>query len=162
MNPTDTAPQNPQDRLALSRACLRQAMRTPPSQPTGAAGQAHAGQAPSWLESLRSEPATRVLLDAISAWWAQHPLQTATSVAANSAKAVLNPLVQRNPWGVVLAALVVGGVLVWVRPWRWISPSVLFAGLLPQVLSKIAAQVQPQSWVDMLNAVLQQGQKPKE
>lgn len=162
MNHTDPAPQNPQDRLALSRVCLRQAMRTLPSHPTAAAGQAHVGQAPSWLESLRSEPATRVLLDAISAWWAQHPLQTATSVVANSAKAVLNPLVQRNPWGVVLTALVVGGVLVWVRPWRWISLSAVFAGLLPQVLSKIAAQMHAQSWVDILNAVLQQGLKPKE
>jgi hypothetical protein len=84
------------------------------------------------------------------------------AVTGLSVKAVLAPWAQRNPLGLVLTAFVAGGLMNFLRPWRWIPLSALLAGLLPQILFKLVAQVQPASWVEILHSLLQQGLKTKE
>jgi len=58
-------------------------------------------------------------------------------------KVVVGPLAQRKPLGVVAAALVFGGVVGWVRPWRWFSGKTLFVTVLPLVLGLLLKPTQP-------------------
>jgi hypothetical protein len=67
----------------------------------------------------------------------------------------VRPLAQRHPVALVLTALVVGGLLVSGRAWRWILTPTLLAGLLPQLLSKAIAGVPTASWMAMLAALTQ-------
>jgi hypothetical protein len=46
-----------------------------------------------------------------------------------------------------------------LKPWRWISVPALAAGLLPGLLAKLASQLRPISWADLLNSWLQAGDK---
>jgi hypothetical protein len=55
-------------------------------------------------------------------------------LAFNTAQAVVQPLAKTHPVALVTVAFVVGGLLAWRRPWRWILRPALFAGLLPQLL----------------------------
>ena len=55
----------------------------------------------------------------------------------------------------VLGAVVLGGVLAWSRPWRWILKPALFAGLLAQLSAKLVAQVPLQSWMSLVTAFAQ-------
>ncbi len=130
------------DRLALSRERLRQAMRDS-SEPLAEASNQRAGEsAAAWLDSLKSIPGAS---EAVSSWWTQHPLRIATMVAAGAAKAVVQPMAKRDPLGVVLGALLLGGLLAWSRPWRWLLKPALFAALLPQLFYKVLADVPVQS-----------------
>lgn len=142
-------PHSPLERLMVSRAGIRQALRTLPTPGPFSAGQAHA------------EFGTDALITAIRAWWVRHPLHDAATDAATSAKAVLLPIAQRNPLGLVFAALVTGGLVAWARPWRWISFSGLFAGIMPQVVAEVLAQIRPSAWGDILSALLAQTHIPK-
>jgi hypothetical protein len=113
-----------------------------------------AGAAPGWVEGLTSDPALRMVLQTVATWWAHHPLQQATSVAALAARELLRPMALRNPFGLVLGAAAVGGALVLIKPWRWISVSALAAGLVPQLLAKLVAQLRPASWAEVLSSWL--------
>lgn len=135
----------PSDRLAQSRERLRQAMRDILAAPDEATNQYVGGL-------------TRGVIEAASSWWAQHPLRITSMLAADAVKAVVQPMAQRHPLGLVLGAFLMGGLLAWIRPWRWI----LTAGLLPQFLSKAMAQVPPQSWIVLLASLAQQQCRPKE
>lgn len=150
----------PSDRLALSRERLRQAMRASAA-PQGSAAHLHTGRwAADLLASLKDIPGAAVVIAAVTSWWAQHPLRLAGMVAADAATAVVRPVAQRNPLGLVLGALVLGGVLAWSRPWRWLLTPALFAGLLPQLFSKAMAWVPPQSWMAVLGALMQEQTRP--
>jgi hypothetical protein len=105
---------------------------------------------PAWADNLTTDPALRALLQTVAAWWAQHPLQNAASMAAIAARELLRPMAQRNPIGMVLGAAAVGGALVLFKPWRWISVPNLAAGLLPQLLAKLVTQLRPVSWAEVL------------
>ena len=121
---------------------------------------AAASSAADWLNALRAEPGTRVLLDALGLWWHQQPWHQTSAALAASARQLLRPLAQRNPLLLVLGAAVLGGALVLFKPWRWLSVSTLAAGLLPQLLPKLLAFLRPLSWVDMLASWLQAANKP--
>jgi hypothetical protein len=150
-------PVQPQIRLALSRARLGQAMHQLHAKSgTGAASHT---ERPAWWEALRAEPGTRVLLDTLAVWWARQPWQQSTALLAVSASQLLRPLAQRYPVALVLGAAVLGGSLVMLKPWRWISVPALAAGLLPGLLAKLASQLRPISWADLLNSWLQAGDK---
>lgn len=149
------------DRLVLSRERLRQAMRDIVAPPDRAAKQRTGGSAVG-LERLKSTPGASVVVEAVSRWWEQHPLRIAGMLAADLVKAVIQPVARRNPLGLVLGAAVLGGLLVWVRPWRWIPKPVLFAGLLPQLVSTVMAQVPPRSWMAVLTSLVQQQRRSKE
>jgi hypothetical protein len=149
----------PSDRLALSRERLRHAMRTSAA-PKGGSTHPHAGRfSTAWLASLKDIPGAAVIISAVTSWWAQHPLRLAGMVAADAASAVVRPVAQRNPLGLVLGALVLGGVLAWSRPWRWLLTPALFAGLLPQLFSKAMALVPPSSWMAVLTSLVQQQER---
>jgi hypothetical protein len=146
---------DPQTRLAVSRSRLRlelQAWQRGQETPTNSTQQ-------SWLDALRAEPGTRVLLDALHLWWARQSWYQTTATLVASLSQLLRPLAQRNPLMLVLGAAALGGALVLFKPWRWLSLSTIAAGLLPQLLPKLLELLRPLSWVDMLNSWLQAGTK---
>lgn len=96
---------------------------------------------------------TGPVLDALKDWWAAHPLHVAGVVAADAAKTLIRPVAQRHPMALVAAALLLGGVLVWAKPWRGILKPALLAGLLPQLLSKAMAVVPIESWLAVLSSL---------
>ena len=132
------------DRIEFSRARLRQVMMPPPP---AASGQAEA----SWIDRLESLPAVRVVIDAVSNWWARHPLRVVTLVAAEASSAAARPLAQSNPLALVVVAAIAGAVLAWSRPWRWLVKPALFAGLVPQVAARIVTGLPVESWAHMLS-----------
>jgi hypothetical protein len=88
------------------------------------------------------------VVEALSSWWSRHPpLRFAGIAAADTAKAMLQPVAQRNPWGLVLGALVAGGLFAWSRPWRWILKPALFLGLAPQVAARVLTHVPSGLWM---------------
>ena len=147
------------DRLALSRERLRQAMRDGAA-PPGRASQRATGSATAWFDSLNSIPGAGIVIEAVRTWWARHPLRIASLVASDAANAVVRPLARSNPIGLMLGALLLGGLFAWSRPWRWILTPALFAGLLPQIVSKAMASVPAQSWMAVLASLTQEQQKP--
>ena len=135
------SPVPPPDRLALSRERLRQAMQGPAAAASAESGSPANEPAPRWLDNLKSIPAVATVIDALTHWWARHPLHVVAVVAADTATAVVRPTAQRYPWRLVLGAALVGGVIVWSRPWRWGLKPALFAGLLPQLLRTALEQI---------------------
>lgn len=135
------------ERLELSRERMRQAMQgTAAPRGDGAFG-ARAGSTPNpWWESLKTLPMAGVVIDAVSTWWAMHPLRIGVVVASTAARALAQPIAQRNPLGLVLASLLLGVVVVWSRPWRWLWKPALFAGLLPQLAKQVLARIPSQPW----------------
>lgn len=132
---------SPVERLALSRERLRGALLG-----ESAAGRAlsrrHAGAPRSsrWWDEIRALPGAGILIEATYHWWAKHPLRATALVGFNAVRSVARPLAERHPLGLVLGALVVGGLLAWRRPWRWVLRPAL-TGLLPQLLlTALAAQ----------------------
>lgn len=134
-------------RLLLSRERLRREMveRSAPKRSSATAGAD--GPTVGWQDWLKQMPVAGVLFEALSSWWANHPLNGVASVAAGAARASLVPMAQRNPLGLMLIAVVLGAALVATRPWRWLLKPALFAGLVPQMLSKLVAHVPFESWM---------------
>lgn len=143
------------ERLELSRARMRQAMRSPaPSQARGAAAST-ADPAMSWINSLRTFPGASVVIDAVQAWWLHHPVRMASLVAAEAATSLARPMAQRHPLQLVFCAFAVGALFSWSRPWRWLLKPALFAGLLPQLVSKVMTVVPPRTWMGLINTFVQ-------
>ena len=150
---------SPFDRLTLSRERLREAMRDTTAQRSSSRSPSAGIAATAWLDSLKAIPGAGVVVDAVRSWWAQHPLRVACMVAADATKSVLQPMAQKNPLALVLGALVLGGLLAWSRPWRWLIKPALFAGLLPQLVSKALAHVPSRSWLSVLTSLMQEQQE---
>jgi len=55
---------------------------------------------------------------------------------------------------------VVGGLLAWSRPWRWILTPALLASVMPQLMSKLIGRMQPLSLVTLLTALMQRPVQP--
>ncbi len=134
MSNTPTAQEAACDRLAQSRERLRQALRSKPS-PQGTARPATSGSATAWIGGLMAKPGVNLIAQAL--------------------KAVVQPTAQRHPLGLVLGSLVVGGLLAWSRPWRWILTPALLASVMPQLVSKLMGRIQPLSLVTLLARVMQ-------
>jgi hypothetical protein len=124
------------ERLDLSRERLRQALL----EGSAAAGDATGRQRPAWLQDLAALPGAGILIEALRTWWARHPLQLAGQVGVEAARAVLQPLARSHPLALLLGALLVGGVLAWARPWRWILKPAWLAGLGLQLFHETLAQ----------------------
>lgn len=129
------------ERLTRSRETLRQGLRV-----NIAAAAAHKPPL-AWLEGLNNLPGFGAVLTALRAWWSDQPLRKASLGVAEAAKTALLPIAQRAPLSLVLGALALGGLFVWVRPWRWLTAPTVLAGLMPQILSKVIANVPAQSWL---------------
>ncbi len=144
------------ERLAMSRERLCQAMREHSDPHSSLSKTAQGISAPAWFDGLKSIPGAPVLLQTLNVWWAVHPLRLVSISAADAVKAVIQPLAQRHPIGLVAGAAVMGVLFVRSRPWRWLLTPALFAGLIPQIIATAAAQVPPQSWMKMLMSLMQQ------
>lgn len=108
----------------------------------------------SWEQRLRSVPGVSLLVDVVQAWWQQHPLRAGSLVAREVSRAALRPIARRHPFALVGAALVVGAALAWARPWRWAVKSALFAGLLPQLVSRVVTSLPIEEWLNVLGAFI--------
>jgi hypothetical protein len=134
-------------RVALSRERLRQAMQTT-SAPSGASAPGGSTTASANLfDALKSIPGAGIFLDAVNTWWAQHPLHTAGLVATGAAKAIVQPMAQKNPFGLMIAMVLLGAMVAWKKPWRWLLTPALFAGLLPQLVSKFVTHMPLEAWL---------------
>jgi hypothetical protein len=71
------------------------------------------------------------LLDALARWWAPHPLHQVLVLLRAMAEAWARPVAARHPMALLGGALLGGAALVRVRPWRWLAPPALLAGLAP-------------------------------
>jgi hypothetical protein len=160
-------PLSPVEAMNLSRRRLRDALL--PDRLHG--GRFHGGRmagatadgdtsAP-WLVTLKSLSLIGVLFAALDSWWAQHPLRVAMNIASDTAKAVAQPMARENPLGLMLGVVVLGAAIVWSRPWRWLLRPALFAGLVPQLVSKVAAAVPLQSLMEAFAATLSMPRKQK-
>jgi hypothetical protein len=120
---------------------------------------AHHPTSAAWTEALKTVPGATILLDALRGWWWQHPLRLYGVIAAEAGAAVAKPVAQRHPVALVGGAFVVGALLAWSRPWRWIIKPALFAGLVPQLASKTLAHslahLPLQSWLGALSSLAQ-------
>ena len=148
------------ERLALSRERLRQTMQQGAKPFKGASKPLLGATGAAWVNSFKSAPGVSIILEAVGSWWARHPLRLASMVAAEAATAVVQPIAQRNPVGLVLGALVLGAVVVWSRPWRWILKPALLAGLFPQLLSKVIAHAPSRSWMTVLMSLADGQRQP--
>lgn len=129
------------ERLTRSRESLRQALQA--SKTVAAPG----ATSLRWLDGLKVLPGFDAVLTALRAWWSQQPLRNASLGLSESAKTALLPLAQRAPLTLVVGALALGALFVWLRPWRWLTAPAVLAGLMPQVLGKVVANVPMQSWL---------------
>jgi hypothetical protein len=136
-------------RLALTRERLRLAMK-PPAQ---ASKPAHSLIDAAHLKDL---PIIGTVVEALQAWWFNHPMRPVASVAVEASNAVVEPLARRNPFVLVAGAAALGALFVWSRPWRWLFGPALFAGLVPQVASRVVSNLPIESWMTMLSTALAQ------
>jgi hypothetical protein len=141
---------DPLERLARSRAAMREALQAGDARPAGAGAPAQAA-APRGLNGLIEHPLVVVLAAAARQGWDRHPWHIGLQLASEMLSGVLKPMVQRHPVKMVLAAALLGGVstgvLVGGRAWRWILKPAVVAGLLSQGL-KLAAAAQAASRPD--------------
>jgi len=140
---------NPVERIELSRARLRQAMLPPPALPADGSPAAPLV----WLERLKEQPAIAIVLDTLRSWWSRHPMRAVVHVASEATNAVAKPIAQHNPIALVVLAGVAGAVLAWSRPWRWALKPALFAGLMPQLVSRVVANLPLESWLAVFTSV---------
>ena len=82
-------------------------------------------------------------------------MHNASLLVADVAKGIVQPMAQRHPLRLLAGAVLLGGLLAWSRPWRWVLTPALFAGLLPQLIAKVMGQMPPEAWLGLL-AVLAQ------
>ncbi len=144
------------ERLAQSRERLRQALNTARGPAVAGNAQNTDASASHWLDRLKSIPGASVVTEAARSWWSQHPFRRTCQDLADATKTILQPVAQRHPLGLVAAAFLVGGVLGWSRPWRWIVTPALVAGLLPQLVAKAASP----AWITLLASLARQKTDP--
>lgn len=114
-------------RLALSREKLRTAMTQPADK---AQSEQHANsQVTGLLELLKTTmPKASLLIDTLNTWWMHYTTEGSRKTATAVVKDLISPLAKRYPLVLVCGAVAVGGLVVWLRPWRWaLKPSLMAA-----------------------------------
>lgn len=140
--PVAAALQTPAERLARSREQLRLALQ---GTEAAQAGNVHPSAATgmTWLDNLQAIPGAGLVVEVVGHWWARHPLRVAAVLAATTATAVVKPIAQRHPLGLVSGAFVLGGLFAMSRPWRWAVQPALFVSLAQHLLSTASRPVRP-------------------
>ena len=82
-----------------------------------------------------------------------NPWMLAGTFAKEAVDTAVRPLAQDHPVGLVAGAAVLGALLVWSRPWRWVATPLL-ASLLPQLIGKAMQQAPTRQWVDLLGSIV--------
>ena len=141
--------------IEMTRERLRRAML-----PAPAPEEAAPDEAQPLFDRIKHFPVIGVVLEALDGWWSNHPLRPVAQVAIEASNAVVQPLAKRSPLVLVIGAAAVGAALVWSRPWRWLFGSALFAGLVPQVATRVVSNLPIESWMTMLGAALAQRPMP--
>jgi len=72
-----------------------------------------------WRRTARLWPVTALASEALQRWWRQQPWHGTGELLASGLAARVRPVVQQHPLATVLAAAVLGAVLVRSKPWRW-------------------------------------------
>jgi len=81
-----------------------------------------------------------------------NPLMVAGTFAKEAVETAVYPFAQRNPLGLVAVAALVGGVLAWSRPWRWLLTPVVVS-MLPVLVSKVVRGAPAGTWMKALTAL---------
>lgn len=145
------------DRIEASRQRLLAAM-TPPPAPVASPGVSHDHNVlHTFAERVKAMPTMAAIIESVESWWARHPLRPLGTVAGEASRAVAAPIAARHPFYLVLGAAVAGAALVRVRPWRWLFGSALFAGLLPQLATRVVASLPLESWLSVAGSTLSRG-----
>ena len=141
-------------RLTLSRECLRAAMLAPPGGPRPhPPGNGFSELARSVLARIKAMPGLDALIEPVEAWWAKHPLRTAGLLAVEASRKVTTSMAAHHPLALVFGAALVGALLAFSRPWRWIASPALVAGLLPSLASRTVRELPVETWLKVLSAV---------
>lgn len=149
---------NTVERIELSRARLRQAMLPAPALPADGSPAAPLA----WLERLKDQPAIAIVIDTLRSWWSRHPMRAVVHVASEATNAVAKPIAQHNPIALVAVAGLAGALLAWSRPWRWALKPALFAGLMPQLISRVVANLPLESWLAVFTSANSSSPPPQD
>lgn len=139
------------ERLAQSRERLRQAMRLGALAPRGTGASTSLGA--SGREGTASASATLglpVIVQVLLEGWSRHPLRTAITLGHCAAKAILQPMANKHPVALMLAALLVGASVAYLRPWRWVVKPGFRTGLLPHLAYKTLSRIPLTMWWSVL------------
>lgn len=82
-----------------------------------------------------------IVREVIGEWWAEHPLHASATLALRASRTAIVPLVRRHPATVLGGAAVLGAVVVWARPWRWLLRPALVAGVASQLAARAIARM---------------------
>ena len=158
MNPSEAARTTEHSalvRLTLSRERLRQALGDASTPRSESVNQSANQSTDARGDTPSTASMAHLLIEAMSNVWSLLPLHDAADAAAGVARSALRPTAQRHPVGLVVGALLMGGLLVWSRPWRWLLRPVLAAAWMPQLLLWAVTQRPIQSWTSLLTALAQ-------
>ena len=141
------------DRLARSRATLRQALAPAHAQVADAGGTRKTSELPA-RPGVASQTTNAALGLALTQWWVQQSWVSRLKSAKAVGNAALLPAAQRHPVALVLGAAALGALAVRTVPWREVlRPAHWVAWLSPLVLGELAAR-EAVPWAATLDALL--------
>lgn len=161
-NAEEASPTSAAQRLAESRERMRQFMLRGEGRHEARRRRDSArsqGQHAPVIDKLRAMPGLGVVIDAVEAWWSNHPLRPVVTVADEVIRETAAPLASRHPFLLVTGAFVTGVVLVRYKPWRLLGRTALFAGLFSQLTTHLVTQMPWESVLDAITAFARKAPK---